>query len=74
VIANKLLWTYLIELERGKCIIIVQSVEKISYKRMVTRLHLRANHINSRPFSVYIYGHANRQTLLTRDNKSICVL
>jgi len=52
----------LIELERGKRII-VRNFEGISYKRMATRLHLRTNDFNSRPFSVYVYGNTTPPSL-----------
>jgi len=48
VIAYKLQQTYLIELERGKRI---RNFEEISYERTVSRLHLRANEVNSGMFT-----------------------
>jgi len=57
VIAYKLRETYSIELERGKRVSCqpVRNFEEISFERMVTYLCLRANDVNSGPFSVYAY-------------------
>jgi len=52
--AYKLQDTNLIELERGKVLgITVRNFEESSSERTVTYLHLRANHVNSRPLSIY---------------------
>ena len=40
----------------------MENFEEFSYERTVTRLHLRANDVNSGPFFVNVYGNATPQT------------
>ena len=63
-ISDCLRQTYLIGLEKGKHTrIIVPNLEEISYKSTATRLHLRADDVNSGPFSVYTHGNATPKAL-----------